>query len=66
MKKIIGFLALIGFFVAMPAKAQFDFGVKAGVNLPEKPTTNIEELKTVLKEILVGSLGPQQNSYFRL
>ena len=64
MKKIIGFLALIGFFVAMPAKAQFDFGVKAGVNLPEKPTTNIEELKNSLKGNTGWFVGPTAKFIF--
>ena len=38
MKKIFGILVVIGLFAAMPAAAQFDFGIKAGVNLSQKPT----------------------------
>ena len=49
MKKLFGLLAAICLFATMPATAQFNFGVKAGVNLSEKPTTDVEALKSSLK-----------------
>lgn len=44
MKKLS--IILVGFFlfITMPAKAQFDFGIKAGLNFSERPT-NIKGIK---------------------
>lgn len=38
MKRILGLLFVIGLFVAIPVQAQLKFGVKAGMNLAEKPS----------------------------
>ena len=40
------------------ANAQFDFGVKAGINLPENPTLDIKELKSTLKGNTGWFVGP--------
>lgn len=42
MKKVFGILLTL-VLLAAPASAQFDFGFKAGVNMPEKPS-NISEM----------------------
>lgn len=44
MKKFIAILIGLNLFISIPATAQFDFGIKAGVNLSEKPT-NISGIK---------------------
>ena len=64
MKKLFGLLAAICLFATMPAAAQFNFGVKAGVNLPQKPTTNIEELKSSLKGNTGWFVGPTAKFIF--
>ena len=38
MKRLLGLFFVISLFVAIPAQAQFKFGVKAGANLAEKPS----------------------------
>lgn len=38
MKKIFGFIFALCLFVAIPANAQFDFGIKAGTNLAGSPS----------------------------
>lgn len=38
MKKIFGFIFALCLFVAVPANAQFDFGIKAGTNLVGSPS----------------------------
>lgn len=38
MKRFFGLLFVISLLAAVPAQAQFKFGVKAGVNLAEKPS----------------------------
>ena len=58
MKKLFGLLVAICLFATMPAAAQLKFGVKAGVNLSEKPTTNVEELKSSLKGNTGWFVGP--------
>ncbi len=44
MKKLSVILFGICLFMAVPAKAQFDFGIKAGLNFSEKPS-NIKGIK---------------------
>lgn len=44
MKKFFGILAIITLFTAFPAAAQFNWGIKAGVNLAQKPS-DIEDVK---------------------
>ena len=44
MKKISVILLDFSLFIAVPAKAQFDWGIKGGVNLPEAPK-NIKGIK---------------------
>lgn len=44
MKKFFGILLAFTIFTAVPATAQFDFGVKAGVNLAQKPS-DIKDVK---------------------
>ena len=48
----------------MPATAQFNFGVKAGVNLSEKPTTDVEALKSSLKGNTGWFVGPTAKFIF--
>ena len=38
MKKISVILLVLSLFIAVPATAQFNWGIKAGLNLPEAPT----------------------------
>lgn len=42
----------------MPAAAQFNFGVKGGVNLAERPTLNAEEFKSSVKGSTGWYVGP--------
>lgn len=44
MKKFFGILAIVTLFTAVPAAAQFNWGIKAGVNLAQKPS-DIEDVK---------------------
>ena len=44
MKKISVILLALSLFIAVPATAQFDWGIKGGVNLPEAPK-NIKGIK---------------------
>lgn len=44
MKNFFGILAIITLFTAVPAAAQFNWGIKAGVNLAQKPS-DIEDVK---------------------
>lgn len=44
MKKFFGILLTLTLFTAVPAAAQFDWGIKAGVNLAQKPS-DIEDVK---------------------
>ena len=44
MKKFFGILAIITLFTAVPAAAQFNWGIKAGVNMAQKPS-DIEDVK---------------------
>ena len=58
MRKFLGLLVSICLFATMPAAAQFDFGVKGGLTLPEKPTTNFEEFKSCIKGNNGWFVGP--------
>jgi hypothetical protein len=64
MKKIFGLFAAICLFTAMPATAQFNFGIKAGVNLSEKPSLNINELKNSLQGNTGWFVGPTAKFVF--
>ena len=56
MKKFLTLLLVA--IATTTATAQFNFGIKAGVNLAEKPTLNIEELKSNLKGNAGWFVGP--------
>ncbi len=56
MKKFLTLLLVA--IATTTATAQFNFGIKAGVNLAEKPTLNIEELKNNLKGNAGWFVGP--------
>ena len=58
MKKFFGLIAFVCLFVAMPVSAQFNFGIKAGVNLSERPALNINDLKTSLQGSTGWFVGP--------
>ena len=47
MKKFLTLLLVA--IATTTATAQFNFGIKAGVNLAEKPTLNVEDFKSSLK-----------------
>ncbi|MBR3907746.1 MAG: outer membrane beta-barrel protein [Bacteroidaceae bacterium] len=57
MKKFFGTLLTIALFAATPAAAQFDFGIKAGVNIAEKPT-NFSEVKAAVQGNAGWYVGP--------
>lgn len=57
MKKIFGILLTIALFTAVPAAAQFNLGIKAGVNIAERPT-NLEELKSMAEGNAGWFVGP--------
>lgn len=56
MKKFLTLLLVA--IATTTASAQFNFGIKAGVNLAEKPTLNVEELKSNLKGNTGWFVGP--------
>ena len=58
MKRFFGLLAFLCLFASMPAAAQFNFGIKGGVNLSERPTLNIEEFKSNIKGSTGWYVGP--------
>ena len=58
MKRFFGLLAFLCLFASMPAAAQFNFGVKGGVNLAERPTLNAEEFKSSVKGSTGWYVGP--------
>ncbi|MBO5865970.1 MAG: porin family protein [Bacteroidaceae bacterium] len=58
MKKIIALLTFICVCAATPTMAQFNFGLKAGVNLPERPKLNINDLKTSIEGKTGWYVGP--------
>ena len=58
MRKNLLFLLFFCFVSIVPATAQFNFGIKAGVNLAQKPTTNINEFKDNLKGSTGWFVGP--------
>lgn len=58
MKKFLGLTLLLIIVATTTANAQFDFGVKAGINLPENPTLDIKELKSTLKGNTGWFVGP--------
>lgn len=58
MKRFFGLLAFLCLFASMPAAAQFNFGIKGGVNLSERPTLNVEEFKSNIKGSTGWYVGP--------
>ena len=64
MKRFFGLLAILCLFTSMPATAQFNFGVKGGVNLAEKPTLNAEEFKSNIKGSTGWFVGPTAKFIF--
>ena len=56
MKKFLTLLLVA--IATTTASAQFNFGIKAGVNIAEKPTLNVEELKSNLKGNTGWLVGP--------
>ncbi len=57
MKKFFGVLLVITLFTAAPAAAQFNFGVKAGVNLAQKPS-DIKDVANQAKGKTGWFIGP--------
>lgn len=57
MKKFFGTLLTIALFAATPAAAQFNFGVKAGVNIAERPT-DLNSLKAAAQGNAGWYVGP--------
>lgn len=64
MKKFLGLITFFFFMTAAPAAAQFNFGIKAGVNLSEKPTANFNDLKNSLKGNAGWFAGPTAKFIF--
>lgn len=58
MKRFFGLLAVFCLFTSIPAAAQFNFGVKGGVNLAQRPTLNAEEFKSSVKGSTGWFVGP--------
>ncbi len=56
MKKFLTLLLVA--IATTTATAQFNFGIKAGVNLAEKPTLNVEDFKSNLKGNTGWFVGP--------
>ena len=57
MKKFFGILLTLTLFMAAPAAAQFNWGIKAGVNSAEKPS-NLGDMKTTVKGDQGWVVGP--------
>lgn len=57
MKTFFRLLAVVCLFTTTQAKAQFDFGIKAGVNLTEKPTIKSAKDVSVLIDDIKGNAG---------
>lgn len=64
MKKFFGLVAFVCLFAAMPASAQLNFGIKAGVNLSERPALNLNDLKSSLKGSTGWFAGPTAKFIF--
>ena len=64
MKKFFVILAIVGLSATVPAKAQLNFGIKAGVNLTEKPTLNVDDLKASIKGNSGWFVGPTAKYIF--
>ncbi len=64
MKRFFLLLSIIGLFASAPAVAQFNFGIKAGVNLPERPTLNVSELKSSIEGSTGWFVGPTAKFIF--
>ena len=57
MKKFFGILLTLTLFMAAPAAAQINWGIKAGVNSAEKPS-NLGDMKTTVKGDQGWFVGP--------
>lgn len=64
MRKFFLLLSFVSLFASMPAVAQFKFGIKAGVNMPEKPSLNIDDLKSDIKGNTGWFVGPTAKFIF--
>ena len=57
MKKFFGILFMLTLFTAVPAAAQVDWGIKAGVNIAEKPS-NLDDVMATVKGKAGWYVGP--------
>ena len=57
MKKFFGILLTLALFTAVPAAAQFNFGIKAGVNIAETPS-NLGALQSAVSGDAGWFIGP--------
>lgn len=64
MKRFFLLLSIIGLFASAPAVAQFKLGIKAGVNLPERPTLSVSELKSDIEGSTGWFVGPTAKFIF--
>ena len=64
MKKVFVLLFLFSLLATMPAAAQFSYGLKAGANLAQKPSTEINELKDNIKGGTGWFVGPNVKYVF--
>ena len=58
MKKFLGLALLLIIVATTTANAQFNLGVKAGVNLPEAPTLNVYDFKSSIRGNTGWFVGP--------
>ena len=58
MKRLFWVLTIFVLMSATPAVAQFNYGIKAGVNLSQKPSTDLNELKEIIKGNTGWFVGP--------
>ena len=64
MKKIFVLLFTLSLLATVPAAAQFSYGLKAGANLAQKPSTEINELKDNIKGGTGWFVGPNVKYVF--
>lgn len=57
MKKFFGILMMVALFTAAPTAAQVDWGVKAGVNIAQKPS-NLDDVMETVKGKAGWYVGP--------
>ncbi|MBO7194131.1 MAG: porin family protein [Bacteroidaceae bacterium] len=66
MKKLLWISAILLIVSATPAAAQLNFGLKAGMNLAQKPSTDFNELKESIKGSTGWFVGPSIKYTFPL